>query len=422
MIYKILEVSLIFFIIITSSFSSEIDHPQEQDFLDFKSSVLEKAAPAKQILDNKNSFAQVKFNFEQTPVPAYIHDKGYGVLEGIIYPKNQQYMGKLPISKESMNDSRTGIFLTQPPIGYVLYRSKPDSQFFDRLLIDSNLNDTLSDEVPIIISDISKRTSVKLVFSGKPEMFDLQLGSKGVKLYPKFWKEGVITLKDKKYHAAIFKSTYGTNYQYGVVLLIDFNNDGIYATSEFEFLTEAFLLQKIMVLKKRFYNSDISKSGDTLILKKLDSAYGQISFVLPDSAKAMINSYKFSFLPQGGSGRDILKVALKEFPVNLPVGRYGIIEGLAYDKDFKVLLKFACPEFNILKAKRLKLKLTSARMDALARQDNNKLIAAQKTYGPRNIYYNLVGPANPKDPGPELLIYNTENKSEIYFSDNLEYG
>ncbi len=422
MIYKIWKSLLIFCIIITSSFSSDIDHPQEQDFLGFNTSVSETTIQTKPTLDIKNNFAQGKFNFEQKPVPKHIHDKGYGVLEGIIYPKNQQYMGKLPVSKESMNDARTGIFLTQPPIGYVLYRSKPDSQFFDRLLIDSNLNDTLSDEVPITISDISKRTPVKLFFSGKPEVFDLQLGAKGVKLYPKYWKEGVVTLKDKEYHSAIFKSTYGTDYKYGVVLLIDFNNDGIYSTSEFEFLTEAFLLQKIMSLKERIYASEISKNGEILTLNKLNSAYGQISFVLPDLAKTMVNSYKFSFLPQGGSGRDILKVALKELPVNLPIGRYGIIEGLAYDKDFRILLKFACPEFNILEAKRLKLKLTSARMDALVRQDNDKLIAAQKTYGPRNIYYNLVGPANSEDPGPELLIYNTDNKSEVYFSDNLEYG
>lgn len=399
---------------------NELDQPSEQGLpgsMPLNHNTVNKPSPVKPITN-----ADGIFNLNKTLVPDYIHKKNYGILEGIIYPQAQQYSGKLPISRDTMYSARTGIFLTQPPIGYILYKSKPDAQLFDRLLLDTNLNDTLSDEKPIIIQDITRKTPVALNFSDKPDSFDLVFTQKGLKLYPKYWREGNITLNGKVHKAAIFKSTYGTDYDYGVVLLVDLNNDGKFTTSRYELLTEAFLLRKQMVLQGRFYTAAISKDGYKLDFQKLNGDYGQIAFILPDTAKPLAKSVKFSFLPEGGSGRDILKIALNDFPITLPAGRYGIIEGLVYDKDFRELLKFACPTFGILKDKRLKLKLNSARMEALARQDNDKLIAAQKTYGPKDIYFNLVGPATADDPGPELLVYNTENPDEIYFKDHLEYG
>ncbi len=408
--------------------ASEPDMPQEQGFTVFNSQSKKNpdtktTAPAKATAPtDKEKIAPAIFKLEKKPIPQHILAKGYGVMDGIIYPKSQQYTGKLPVPAANMHDPRTGIFLTQPPIGYVLYRSRPDSQFFDRILLDTNLNDTLSDEKPITITDISSPTPVTLNFMGKPVSFNLRLVAKGLKLYPRFWREGKIKLNDTDYNAAIFKSTYGTDYNYGVVLLIDFDKDGKYSNSKYEILTEAFLLQKKLGIKGKFYSTAIRPDGSELTLGRIKDDYGQITFVLPESADKLTDSYKFSFLPHGGSGRDILKLALKDLPVTLPAGRYGIIEGLVYNSKFETLLKFACPEFNILKDKRLKLKLNSARMDALARQDGSKIIAAQKTYGPKNIYFNLVGPADPKDPGPELLIFNADNPNEIYFKDHLEYG
>ncbi len=420
---------ILFILTITASVvtGSDIDQPQEQGFYNFntpnkvnsKPATQATASPSKIKSSNPNTGI---FPLTKAEIPRHIHNKGYGVLDGVIYPKGQQYSGKLPIDKNSIFDPRTGIFLTQPPIGYVLYRATANAPLFDRLLLDSNLNDTLGDEIPIIIDDITKKTPVKLNFGGDPISFDLQLGSKGLRLYPKYWQKGKINLKNKTYNAAIFKSTYGGEYGYGVVLLIDFNNDGEYTTSDFEYLTEAFLLQKQMVIKGRFYDAEIDKKGTKLTLKNMDSDFGQIFFIMPKTAEGQTGSYKFSFLPQGGSGRDILKVALEELPVTLPVGRYGIIEGLVYSKDYRILLKFACPEFNILKDKRLKLSLASARMETIARQEDNKLVVAQKTFGPRNIYFNLVGPADPNDPGPELLVYEAKNPTNIIFDDNLEYG
>ncbi len=363
-----------------------------------------------------------KSTLQLRPIPDYINKKGYGVLEGIIYPPGQQYTGKLPVAIETLHDPRTGIFLTQPPIGFILYRSAANAAVFDHILIDSNLNDTLADEEPLSIPDITRKTPLQLYFSDKPTIFDLKFSSKGLKLYPKYWREGKITLNGQAYNAAIFKSTYGTDYTYGTILLIDFDNDGRYTPSPYELLTEAFLLQPQLVLKDNFYTSAITPDGSSLTLQKLESAYGQITFTLPAGSDKLESSYKFSFLPQGGSGRDILKVALKQLPITLPQGKYSIIEGLVYGADFRVLLKFACPEFTILKNKRLKLKLNSAKMEALARQVEDKLIAAQKTYGPRDIYFNLVGPADINDPGPELLVYNTNNPAEIFFDDKLEYG
>ncbi len=408
--------------------AAEPDMPQEQGFTVFNTPPGQNPdRPATPTAENtaaatKSQPDTAVFKLEKKPVPQDILAKGYGVMDGIIYPKTQQYTGKLPVPAESMNDPRTGIFLTQPPIGYVIYRSRHDSQFFDRILLDTNLNDTLSDEKPLTITDISSPTPVTLNFMGKPVYFNLRLVAKGLKLYPRFWREGTIRLNDEDYNAAIFKSTYGTDYNYGVVLLIDFDKDGKYSNSKYEILTEAFLLQKRLVIKDRFYTSAITPDGSALTLNQINDDYGQITFVLPESADKPTDSYKFSFLPHGGSGRDILKLALKKLPVTLPAGRYGIIEGLVYNSKFEILLKFACPEFNILKDKRLKLKLDSARMDALARQDDDKIIAAQKTYGPKNIYFNLIGPADPKDPGPELLIFNADNPDEVYFKDHLEYG
>lgn len=422
---RLLPIICILAITAQSVMASDIDKPQEQGFPVFspaKPANNDNIQPKASTQKSRPSINTGIFALKQGEIPGYIHNKGYGVLDGIIYPQGQQYNGKLPIAKEHMHDPRTGIFLTQPPIGYILYRDTPDAQFFNRLLVDSNLNDTLGDEQPIPIADITKRTPINLHFAGEPIAFDLQFGKNGLKLYPKYWYIGSIKLQDTDYDAAIFKSTYGGEYNYGVVLLVDFNKDGEFTTSEYEYLTEAFLLQKQMVLKGKFYNGAISPNGKELTLEKMTTDFGQISFSLPANAAETANSYKFSFLPQGGSGRDILKIALDKLPVTLPAGKYGIIEGLVYDADFRVLLKFACPDFNIIKDKRLKLSLNTARMDALIRQDQEKIIAAQKTYGPRNIYYNLVGPANPKDPGPELLIFNTENPAEIYFKDHLEYG
>ena len=421
---KILTI-IILSILGSTAFCTEADLPQGQGLLNFIDSGKKNLSP--ELEDSATAGIKEKepaslFRLDKAQIPEHILAKGYGMLKGIIYPQSQQYSGKLPIPAAQMHDSRTGIFLTQPPIGYIIYRSKADSPYFDCLLLDANLNDTLSDESPLPLQDISKSTPVTLSFSGRPVLFDLKFSSNGLKLYPRFWREGRITLAGEEYNAAIFKSTYGTDYNYGNVLLIDFNRDNIYTNSEYEIQTEAFLLQKMLVLKGRFYTAHITPDGTGLTLKRLAEDYGQITFTLPDTARILTASYKFSFLPQGGSGRDILKVAREKLPITLPVGRYGIIEGLVYNSKFDVLLKFACPEFNILKDKRLRLKLDSARMDALARQDGDKIIAAQKTYGPKDIYFNLVGPSDPQDPGPELLIYNADNPAEVYFSDHLEYG
>ena len=417
------RIVIILFILGSAAFCADLDQPQGQNLLNFGNNEATKNHSENSVSENSlDKGTPAVFHLGKKRIPGHILAKGYGMLKGIIYPGSQQYSGKLPLPASALHDPRTGIFLTQPPIGYILYRSKADSFYFDRLLLDANLNDTLIDDSPLSLQDISSSTPVTLKFSNRPVEFDLKFSSNGLKLYPRYWQEGEVTLAGETYKAAIFKSTYGTPYGYGNVLLLDFNKDNIYANSEYELLTEAFLLQRLLVLKGRFYSAAITPDGTKLTLERFDSDYGQITFSLPDTARELTASYKFSFLPQGGSGRDILKVAREELPITLPVGRYGIIEGLVYNHKFEVLLKFACPEFSILKDKRLRLKLDSARMNALTRQDGNKIIAAQKTYGPKNIYFNLVGPADPKDPGPELLIYNADNPEEIYFTDHLEYG
>lgn len=351
-------------------------------------------------------------------------NSGYGVTKSVIYDQSTVFAGELPAIK--MHDPHVGIFISAPPVNFVMYRSKADAPFFDRFLIDSNGDDRLIDEQPVALPDIAKTVPLRLIINGVSADMDLRFTPLGPKLLPRHWAEGITLINNQPTKIAVMKQKEGLPYgtANNDVLLVDLNLNGKFDLNFDPAHTEAFLLNKRLSVGGKIYDASISEDGGLLTFSEFTGASGTLTLNLPPNPKKKIEYFSFTLLPENASGSAALKVITKSLPIRLPVGKYSLIKAMIVGDNDRRLLKYAYPEFTVTDGSEKTIDLSGASMKAVFKEEDGKLIAAQKTFGVKGAgtIYEVIGALNKGMAGPDLLIYETANPTNVFYRGNLEYG
>lgn len=357
------------------------------------------------------------------PLPDYLASAGVGTFDAYVFPASNQYPGKLPVPVEQMHGRHTGMFYTNPQTLFVAYKSVPEADGFDRLIINTTGDNNLENEKVLEFSAEKSTQPVTLQLNGREVPFEVKIDRFAVKLVYPALPGGKVVLGGVPTNALLLNTAPGMPYQSGsTLLLLDLNGDGKLNVSRDMSATEAFMLKSRLFLRGGFYDVAVSEDGAELTLAPYSGMSGPLSMKVPGASARPPARYFFHLLPEGGSGADILVVFANTLPLGVPAGRYSLIDAAVLDTDNNPLLTFAYPDFELGEGG-YAFDVEGARMLLDVRQQGAVIRIRQKTLSASGgTVYNQVAPLDPRGKGPEVEISLAGNPQAFTHKGNMEYG
>lgn len=354
------------------------------------------------------------------PVPEELLYAGIGAIGGQVFPLPSQFQGKLPLPEEQLHERLTGVFINDPQIIFVIFKSSKDELLYDRLIIDTNANQRLDDEKVLTIPQVDNKAQdlpVKIFLGGRQQTLNFRTDYTNAWLiYPSI-QGGTLPLNGKMVKTAVFcpDNSYSMSYS---ILFVDKNNDGRFEISRNPLQREYFFTTPVVSINDSFYNFDMT--ADAISLNRINPT-SEINLMLPATAPAG-NKYYFELIPEGGGSRDMLFVFTDKLPLKIPNGTYALIDAGILSADNQELLTYSYPDFTVKDSTQLidvhKLKTQIAIGQT---PDGNVLKVAQKTSGTSKSIIKHVGDLDP-EVGPEVIITRKNEPDKILLKFNLEFG
>ena len=357
------------------------------------------------------------------PLPEYLLRVGVGTFDAYIFPASNQYPGNLPVPVEQMHGRHTGMFYTNPQTLFVAYKSAPEVQGFDRVIVNTTGDNNLENEKVLEFSAEKNAHPVTLKLGEREVPFEVRVDGFSVKLVYPALPGGKVDLGGMSADVLLLNTAPGMPYKPGSTLfLLDLDGDGRLTFSRDMSLTEAFMLKNRLFLRGGFYDIAVSEDGGELTLAAYRGVSGPLSLKVPGGSARPPARYFFHLLPEGGSGADIMVVFAKTLPISVPAGRYSLIDAVVLDADENALLTFAYPDFD-LGAGGYAFDVGGARMILDVRQQGGEIRIRQNTLSATgDTVYNQVAPLDLQGPGPEVEISLLGNPQAFSHKGNMEYG
>ncbi len=360
-------------------------------------------------------------------VPPELLAAGIGAVGGQIFPPASQFEGKMPLPEEQLIERLTGVFMADPQIVFVLFKSAPLVLEHDRMIIDTNGNGLLDDEKVIELPagfSGSAGKKIKLMVMGVPSDYVFRREGNQTQLVMPSIFGGEVAFEGAGTKLAAFSANNDFTNR-STIIFLDKNHNGKFDITGDPFTREYFFLSRQLSVGSDFYDFKISPDGTSVLFKKYQGPDGTLSVKLPEGGAAKASYYFFELLPENGSSPDIKFVYTKNLPLKIPDGTYSLIgAGVMAGEIGKLseLVTYANDDFTIKGGNKI-FDVSKVSLKILVGQssDGNVLKIGQKTSGEGSTVIHHVGDLDP-NLGPAVIISNAQKPAEVIVKSNLEYG